>query len=220
MYAERLVAALSPSRWFPAVSGAAALGIGLLTIRGRGRRADEQLYRSLNRPRGAAADAAFRGITELGSIWASAGAAAILAVRDRPREGVDALGAAATMWAVGQGAKRVFWRPRPYDALGDVRLLIGRPRGTSWPSSHPAVILAFVTVVSRDLGLGPAARAALAGLAAAVGVSRVYLGVHYPADVVGGLLIGSGVADLWSSFVSPRVVGSSPTALPPGTVSR
>jgi decaprenylphosphoryl-5-phosphoribose phosphatase len=220
MYAERLVAALSTSRWFPAVSGAAALGVGLLTILGRGRRADERLYRSLNRPRGAAADAAFRGITELGSIWASAGAAAALAAQDRPREGLDALGAAAAMWAVGQGAKRVFRRPRPYDALGGVRLLIGRPRGTSWPSSHPAVILAFVTVAARDLGLGPAARAALGGLAAGVGVSRVYLGVHYPADVAGGLLLGRGVADLWSSFVSPRVVGSSPSALPPGTVGR
>jgi decaprenylphosphoryl-5-phosphoribose phosphatase len=214
------VAALSTSRWFPAVSGAAALGIGLLTIRGRGRRADEQLYRRLNRPRGAAADAAFSGVTELGSIWASAGAAAALAAGDRPREGLDALGAAAAMWAVGQGAKRVFRRPRPYDALGDARLLIGKPRGTSWPSSHPAVILAFVTVASRDLGLGPSARAALAGLAAAVGVSRVYLGVHYPADVAGGLLLGRGVADLWSSLVSRRVVGHAPTVLAPGTVSR
>lgn len=214
------MAALSTSRWFPAVSGAAALGVGLLTIRGRGRRADERLYRRLNRSRGAGTDAAFRGITELGSIWASAGAAAALAARDRPREGLDALGAAAAMWAVGQGAKRVFRRPRPYEALGDIRLLIGRPRGTSWPSSHPAVILAFVTVASRDLGLAPAARAALAGLAAAVGVSRVYLGVHYPGDVAGGLLLGRGVAGLWSTLVSPRVVGCAPTVLAPGTVSR
>lgn len=203
----------------PAAVGAAALAVGVLTIRGRGRRADERLYRTLNRPRGASVDAAFRTVTELGSIWASVGAAAALARRGRAREGADALGAALVMWLVGQGAKRVFDRPRPYDALDEVRVLIGKPRGTSWPSSHPAVILAFLTVASRDLDLGPATRGALAGLAGAVGASRVYLGVHYPADVAGGLLLGRGVADLWSSFVSPRVVGREPSVMTPGRVA-
>ncbi len=69
------------------------------------------------------------------------------------------------------------------------------PRATSWPSSHPAVLLTFLTVAGRELGLSPARRAALAGLGAAVGISRIYVGVHYPADVVGGLLIGRSVAD-------------------------
>jgi hypothetical protein len=31
--------------------------------------------------------------------------------------------------------------------------------------------------------------------------------VHYPADVVGGLLLGRAVADTWTRFVSPRIVG-------------
>jgi undecaprenyl-diphosphatase len=124
------------------------------------------------------------------------------------------------MWLAGQGAKRWFSRPRPYDALANVRLLIDRPRGTSWPSSHPAVLLAFVTVASRNLGLEPGARAALAGLAGAVAMSRVYLGVHYPADVVGGLLLGRGVADLWSAAVSPLVLGRGPDVVLPGTVGR
>ena len=66
--------------------------------------------------------------------------------------------------------------------------------GTSWPSSHPAVLLAFVTVASRQLGAGPPARTALDLLAAVVAVSRVYVGVHYPSDVAAGLLLGRGVA--------------------------
>ena len=116
------------------------------------------------------------------------------------------MGAALAMWAVGQILKKVTDRPRPYQALEDSRLLIAEPSGTSWPSSHPAVLVTFVTVAARDLGAGPASRAGLSALAGLVGMSRMYLGVHYPSDVAGGLLLGRGVADLWSTLVSSRVV--------------
>ena len=186
---------------------AAALAIGELAAREPIRRLDRRLYRFVNRPRGARADAVAKGITELGSLWASAAASAALARAGRKRAAADVMGAALAMWAVGQILKKVTNRPRPYQALEDSRLLIAEPSGTSWPSSHPAVLLTFVTVAARDLGAGPASRAGLSALAGLVGVSRMYLGVHYPSDVAGGLLLGRGVADLWSAFVSPRVVG-------------
>jgi membrane-associated phospholipid phosphatase len=69
------------------------------------------------------------------------------------------------------------------------------------------VLLAFVTVAGRNLGLPRGARRALTGLAGLVAASRVYLGVHYPADVVGGLLLGRTVADLWSAGISPHTTG-------------
>jgi membrane-associated phospholipid phosphatase len=169
---------------------------------------DVHAFLWLNRGRGPLADAIFEGMTELGSIWAAAGAASVLFVVGRRREALDAFGAAAAMWALGQVAKKVTRRPRPYQAMEDVRLLIERPHGSSWPSSHPAVLLAFVTVASRDLGVGPVVTTGLKGLAGMVGVSRVYVGVHYPADVVGGLLLGHGLAGLWSRLVSPRTTGT------------
>ena len=185
---------------------AAALAIGVLGARGPIQKLDRRLYRFVNRPRGARADAVAKGITELGSLWASAAASAVLARAGRKRAAADAMGAALAMWLVGQILKKVTARPRPYQALEDSRLLIAEPSGTSWPSSHPAVLLTFVTVAARDLGACPASRAGLSALAGLVGMSRMYLGVHYPSDVAGGLLLGRGVADLWSTLVSSRVV--------------
>jgi membrane-associated phospholipid phosphatase len=191
--------------WFPAGAVLGAFAIAVATADGRGRALDRRLYRMINGTWGAKADLLFKGVTELGSIWASVGAAAALARAGRRREALDALGAAGSMWVLGQGIKRLVVRPRPYHALEGLRLLIDRPRGTSWPSSHPAVLLAFVTVATRNLDAASSTRTVAALLAGAVGLSRVYLGVHYPADVAGGLLLGRSVADVWSATVSPRL---------------
>jgi membrane-associated phospholipid phosphatase len=201
------------------VAGLGAVGVAAISARGRGRDLDRRLYRALNRGEGPPADAFFKGVTELGSLWASVGATVALARAGRRKEGLDALGAATSMWLIGQGLKRLWRRPRPYLALADARLRIDRPRGATWPSSHPAVLLAFVTVAGRNLGASHAVKAGAVGLAGIVGLSRVYLGVHYPADVAGGLLLGRGVADLWSAAVSPRVLGRLPSVSVPGTVT-
>jgi membrane-associated phospholipid phosphatase len=184
------------------------------TARGRGQALDRRWYARLNDPGGGLGDRTSKAITELGSIWASVGIAIALSRTRRRREAMDALGAALAMWSIGQVAKRIVRRPRPYRALGGFRLLIREPNGTSWPSSHPAVLLAFLIVACRDLGVPRPARLAAAALAGAVGWSRVRLGVHYPADVAGGLLLGRCVADLWSERVSPSLLG-----WPPATVS-
>lgn len=192
-----------------AALAALALATAVLTVEGRGRALDDRLFGwANNRSPHPALDLLFRAITEMGSLWASAAAAAAVAAGGRRRAAGDALGAAGAMWLAGQALKRLFGRVRPYDAglPGPPRLLIGKPRGASWPSSHPAVLLAFVTVAGRDLDLPRPVRGALASVAGLVGASRVYLGVHYPADVTGGLLLGGALAEVWSRTVSPRVL--------------
>lgn len=188
-----------------AVAGA-AVAVGAWTSSGPGRELDVEVFREINRHRGAAADAFFTGVTEFGSIWASVGAASVLALTGHGRAAAKGLAAAGVAWFVGQGLKRTFLRPRPYTTYPDrTRLMIGAPRATSWPSSHPATILAFTTVAGRELGLGPLARGALDALGLSVGVSRSYVGVHYPADVVGGVLVGRAVGEL---FADPEPVAS------------
>jgi membrane-associated phospholipid phosphatase len=175
--------------------GAASLAVGALTSAGPGRDLDVEAFGAGNGDRGTAADRILRGVTELGSIWASVGAASVLAAAGRRRAAARGLTAASVAWIAGQGLKRLFLRPRPYDAdLQDVTLRIGRPNGTSWPSSHPAVLVAFVTVAARELDASRGVRTALELLAGAVGLSRVYVGVHFPSDAAGGLLLGKSVA--------------------------
>ena len=176
--------------------GGAALAIGVAASGGPGRDADERAFRAVNGAADPRLDRTAGAITELGSIWASIGAAAVLALAGHRRAAGRGLVAAASVWLLGQGLKRVFERPRPYEAEAEgTRLLIGTPSASSWPSSHPAVLLAFVEAAGREARLRPAARVALTGLAGAVGVSRVVVGVHYPADVAGGLLLGRAVAE-------------------------
>ena len=175
-----------------------ALAVGALSAAGRGRELDEEAFRAANRERGPATDRLLVGVTELGSIWASLGAAAVIAAAGRRRAAVRGLAAASLAWLAGQGLKRVFDRPRPSDVNPEgTNRRIRRPNGSSWPSSHPAVLSAFSTVAADELDAKPSARLVLDALAGTVGASRLYLGVHYPADVVGGLLLGRAVASLF-----------------------
>ncbi len=178
-------------------AGGAAVGyVALRTADGR--ELDERLFKAANAGRGDAVDRAFSAITEAGSLYAATASAGVLALLGRRREGGRALAGAAATWLLLQGIKRGVDRPRPFVANpDDARRMIAVPRGTSWPSSHPAVLTTFTRVAARELGVGPLARTALTGLDASVAASRVYLGVHYPSDVVSGLLFGRAVARLW-----------------------
>ncbi|MCJ7832727.1 MAG: phosphatase PAP2 family protein [Actinobacteria bacterium] len=176
---------------------AASIAVGLASSTPEGRRADDEAFRAVNSAHDPGRDRFFAGITELGSIYASIGAALALAATGRRRTAGRAIGAACVTWTAGQLLKKVFMRPRPYDAMDDARLMIGKPNGTSWPSSHPAVILTFVTVAGRDLRLPRIARGLLFLAAGCVAVSRSYLGVHYPSDTIGGVLMGRAVGVAW-----------------------
>src|SRR5262245_31034078 len=91
-----------------------------------------------------------------------------------------------------QGLKSAVGRPRPIPTLaarGTPVREVGRPpRGnTSWPSGHTQAAFAAAVVVGEILRR---ARWWLLALAALVGLSRIYVGAHFPLDVVSGAAIG------------------------------
>jgi membrane-associated phospholipid phosphatase len=99
--------------------------------------------------------------------------------------------AAGAAWLLANVAKVIADRPRPYEVVADAVLRQQPAHGTSFPSSHTAVTVAVV------IALAPFLPRVLAGAAIAyavlVGWSRVYLGVHYPLDVLAGAGIGMAV---------------------------
>ncbi len=87
--------------------------------------------------------------------------------------------------------------PRPFQVLNNVRVMISLPMDYSFPSGHAALTMALATAVylfNRRLG------ELLFALAFVVGLSRIYVGVHYPLDVGAGFLLGYAVAKILGHF--------------------
>ena len=89
--------------------------------------------------------------------------------------------------AAAVGVKRVVRRPRP--DLADVPPLVSTPSRLSFPSAHATSTAAAAIGFAPLLGGAPGA-----AVTAAMLVSRVLLGVHYPSDVAVGAALGSAVA--------------------------
>jgi undecaprenyl-diphosphatase len=163
---------------------------------GRAEAADRAILRWMAERRTPSRDSLMVGITTFGSRTFMAplivATLVILIVRRDRREAIHLVVAALGVGALASVTKGIVERARPTEVQHVVHV-----SGFSYPSGHSlataALYITIAVIASSHLRKRPAKLAVVTGVAslvALVGLSRVYLGVHYPSDVLGGMSLG------------------------------
>ena len=144
-----------------------------------------------------------------GAVWIAFALALVALGRSRLRAAAVVLAALALAFVMTDVViKPLVGRARPFERSAATRVIDRRPLTSSFPSGHAAAATAGAITLSR---LWPAARFGLWALATLVALSRIYVGVHYPLDVLGGAVLGT--ASAWMAhrvLIARGVTRTSP----------
>jgi undecaprenyl-diphosphatase len=159
--------------------------------------ADLDILRAVNQPAGAMVDWAMEAASNRAILLAIAGVAAIYAAFRSVHRWLAAVLIVAAIGVADltsvRALKPLAGRARPCQELRDVRAPLECGAGKSFPSTHAADSAAAATVFAWAL---PRFSALGIAIAAVVGFSRVYLGEHWPSDVVAGWILGTAIGIL------------------------
>lgn len=135
-----------------------------------------------------------------GIFWIILGVSALAFKRTRPVGIAMLLALIINHVATNMILKDIFQRPRPFVTFSEIIPLIDKPGSFSFPSGHTSTSFAAAFAV---LFMEKKRRYAIPAMiiAAMIGFSRMYVGVHYPGDILGGIVIG-----ILSAFVASAIV--------------
>ena len=141
-------------------------------------------------------------VTQLGSIFALIIATVIAWIARKTKIALMLAGSGLISYCVCWVVKEIIARPRPYVLLPSIQSHDWSAVGYGYPSAHAAVTASIVFVLYplvkkpyRPLLLIPLVMVAL---------SRIFLGVHTPLDVIGGAAVGAGVVGAMEYFMNKK----------------
>lgn len=135
---------------------------------------------------------------EWGAVWIALALAAALVDGDRRARWLRTAPVAPTAVGLNFLVKVAVRRERP--RLRRLPPLASAPSQLSFPSAHATASLAAATAMGR---VSPGARIPLYALAGAVCLTRPYLGMHYPSDVLAGAALGIAIGAAWPGLRGP-----------------
>jgi len=126
---------------------------------------------------------------EHGALWLGVGLAGALVDAPRRRPWLRATATVGAAYLTSTSIKMAIGRKRP--AIEDLPHLMATPTGLSFPSSHSTSSFAAARAYGSLIPGAP-----LQVAAAAMAFSRLYLGVHYPSDIVAGAALGTAIGSI------------------------
>jgi membrane-associated phospholipid phosphatase len=129
--------------------------------------------------------------TQLGNMLTAFGVAFLLFMLNDRRLAIVIIFGTLTLWLLVEVIKAFSDRDRPFLTMEKTRIIGWREKGDSFPSGHTTQIFFLMTLFTYHFHLGMGGSIALYAIAAVVGFTRIYIGAHYPRDVIAGIVLGS-----------------------------
>lgn len=142
-------------------------------------------------PRPVWLDKMMSGFTQIGSAFASMGVALVFFLAVDRLLAYEVILGTLTLWLVVELVKFVTHRSRPHIRLTQARIVGYRNAGRSFPSGHTSQVFFMAVLIGQHFHLSGWVVFLLFVTALLVGITRMYVGAHYPRDVLAGAILGS-----------------------------
>ena len=130
-------------------------------------------------------------VTQLGNMLAAFMLALLFFALNYHRLAIEIILGTLTSWLLVEIIKALSDRERPFLTLDKARVIGWREMGDSFPSGHTTQIFFLMTLFSHYFQPGLGVSISLYAIATLVGLTRIYVGAHYPRDVIAGMVLGS-----------------------------